>query len=81
VSSVRLDFIAVLRGSRATSQHAVCLRELYGEIHDDDLFDGNEHLIGMLSLGDVASEGQDDAAATLIDNSEPTEPDRSGRRG
>ncbi len=46
------------------------------------VLDRSNHLIGMLSLGDVASKAdEDEAGETLSDISEPSEPDRSGQSG
>lgn len=44
------------------------------------VLDHNDRLIGMLSLGDVATKGdEDEAGETLADISVPSEPDRSGQ--
>jgi CBS domain-containing protein len=43
------------------------------------VFDHHQHLVGMLSLGDVAVKADGDgAAAVLQEISEPADPDRSG---
>jgi CBS domain-containing protein len=43
------------------------------------VLDHNEQLVGIVSLGDVATKGdQDQAAIALSDISEPCEPERSG---
>jgi CBS domain-containing protein len=43
------------------------------------VLDGNDQLVGIISLGDVATKGDaDQASAALCEISEPSEPDRSG---
>ena len=60
------------------------LEEVTGRMRDSQIrrlpvLDRQDHLVGILSLGDVAVKGDEiQAAQALTDISEPAEPDRSG---
>lgn len=84
-----------LRGMKLAdvmSAHVRCAREdddvdkvlsemAEAQIRRLPVVDGNQHLVGIVSLGDIAAKGPEDevdVAMSLGDISSPAEPDRSG---